>query len=1393
MNESQFAEIINYGLSAVWQRIYVRHLKYLYKNFNKLDRQAVPDTEFVIIDYLYHEIAEALAVIARHNKQFDDFNLRYKSAASANMEKRFIIDYAKNMGASKQQLVLDQKAFSRWMGYDVMDGRHKKLVSESEQYLVFLLDAIARLVSKNIKAENSLKISFPAKLLDKLLYYTGDERIKIAALQALKKMLNAVGASGNKLMDESQIQFIYYASLNHDLPTWVQTAALDVLALSSDLIDEVLAERLGQNHGGDDLFVRHNAVGHFVQRFINGHGTIRLLQKIAVDESDYVRQKLALELRYLTTERGKDVLRQLLFKDEVDAVKASALLSFTSLSTKPLWLDILINFMQKCINEEESVYVLRAALHICACVMAALVQNKMYEEAGKWQENIEPAISHLHEEAASLAIRRYAAQVRESLWVYSKKWRLDYFNQMREKLLKLAPYQKTDADISIGEDEAFRVMSRFASKDFGFDINFDNTERLDSLAKSGFGVANTLSSGAQNRSVLNIREDSSAGMTSKSPAKTRLRVKRWQSFGLRLWRVLHEVKNPSIDKREGFTHSVARKYAGNIQLPSECMAELSETKVPGEPLFIETEGGYRPYVPLPDMVISSLKSSKPVKIFTSEGITEIYPPQQLKMRIKAYFTLSRNFSDYAKLRNWQEYAISPPSQYLVELSKLGFSFSFSTYADDKGRLYKADKAVMRFFPAFLPLPLIVMWGRFEDYFATVYQNTLTQLVIFMLALSAYFVGKQLFVGYKIRKIRAHIPLVIGGWGTRGKSGTERIKAALFSAMGFSVISKTTGCEAMLLHSYAYSKLRELFLFRSYDKATIWEQVQVLTIANKLGADVMLWECMGLTPTYVRIMQRSWMRDDISTITNTYPDHEDIQGPAGINIAEVMTNFIPQNSVLVTSEEQMLPILKNAANNINTKTVTTGWLAAGMITPDIKKRFPYEEHPHNIALVLKMAEELGISEAFALKEMADNVVLDLGVLKSYPIAKVMGRKLEFTNGMSANERLATLNNWNHAGFARQNHVDTPHIWTGVVINNRADRNARSQVFASIIVNDISADRFYLIGTNLDGLENYIEKAWREKFKHFTLEAEGKTAIQIFEGEALRIFVPTTMEIALKRTHAMLNGVDAKIAQSDVEVIWQIPDLLSGKIDPLYEEDCKKYIHNLKAEYEQYHAIKARLNKYKPGDDMDAVCKKQLGEWFKKRLYKIEDKYTSGNELITILAKDTPPGLFARIMGMQNIKGTGLDFVYAWQNWELCSSRMDTMRSDNLISSQKAAMDMVEFDKYNVLCVNKVNETISFMQNMRRDNDQVIREALSKISQNMQQCLNSFNELVHLSKIDKFIVPIRSFVEELLDSVDAVRRRKKANSIYNDLVNQRISHDRAIAELAFINKRQQGGWL
>lgn len=52
---------------------------------------------------------------------------------------------------------------------------------------------------------------------------------------------------------------------------------------------------------------------------------------------------------------------------------------------------------------------------------------------------------------------------------------------------------------------------------------------------------------------------------------------------------------------------------------------------------------------------------------------------------------------------------------------------------------------------------------------------------------------------------------------------------------------------------------------------------------------------------------------------------------------------------------------------------------------------------------------------------------------------------------------------------------------------------------------------------------------------------------------------------------------------------------------------------------------------------------------------------------------------------------------------------------------------------------------------------------------------------------------NLAEALLDPGQAIKRRKAANQIYQDLADERISHARAAIELQTLNKKQKGGWL
>jgi poly-gamma-glutamate synthase PgsB/CapB len=612
---------------------------------------------------------------------------------------------------------------------------------------------------------------------------------------------------------------------------------------------------------------------------------------------------------------------------------------------------------------------------------------------------------------------------------------------------------------------------------------------------------------------------------------------------------------------------------------------------------------------------------------------------------------------------------------------------------------------------------------------------------------------------------------------------------------------------MFLQAYPFGQMKEMFLFRPYDKATIWEQINVVRVAGRLKTDVMLWECMGLTPAYVRILQRSWMRDEFSTITNTYPDHEDLQGPAGINIPEVIGCFIPQKSTLITSEEQMLPILATEAGQQKTALHPVTWLEAGLIPSDVLQRFPYEEHPYNIALVLGLAERLGIDRDFALKEMADRVVPDLGVLKTYPVATLRTRRLEFTNGMSANERFGTISNWTRTGFDRQDCIKEPGVWLTTVVNNRADRVPRSQVFARILVNDLAADRHVLIGGNLNGLQGYIREAWSERAPQLSLwkdpaRPDPEEAVKVLEQQALQMRLPVKPELIQAHLRLMLSAQPQVSNLDELLACWDQPETLKERLAPLNLGEIETAIlNNLQHELRlsrEYEAFAQEVGKATPeqADALDQRFRELLQKWFQTKLIVVEDYYASGNQIIELIAQHTPPGFLNRIMGIQNIKGTGLDFVYRWQAWQACYNAAQPLRAaDNSVLTPQMLAPLAAFQDYGVLCAEHVRDTVARIKASGLPHPTHLVQELDGILERLNAAMDAIEQKMKSSggMQGGWFTTFLMRLEEFLDAGDAVRRRGQADRIYEDLIAERISRERAVTELQALTQRQKGGWL
>lgn len=718
------------------------------------------------------------------------------------------------------------------------------------------------------------------------------------------------------------------------------------------------------------------------------------------------------------------------------------------------------------------------------------------------------------------------------------------------------------------------------------------------------------------------------------------------------------------------------------------------------------------------------------------------------------------------------------------------------------------------------------------------------LSLVLAALLVVQIGIVWWIWRRTRRRRRRVPLVIGGWGTRGKSGTERCKAALFHAYGANVVSKTTGCEAMIIAAMPRQPAEEIFLFRPMEKATIYEQVQVLQAAERLGCEVFLYECMALNPRYVEVLQDGWMHDDYGTLTNAYPDHEDVQGPAGRNVAEVIGGFAPRATVTWTCERQMLPILQEVGRPRQARLRPVAVSDAEMITDDVLQRLPYQEHPANLALLVHLAREFGVDDDFVLKEVADHLVPDLGVLRTFPALHVAGRELRFTNGMSANERLGALGNWRRLGFDRHRCRLAPQEWIVCVLNNRADRIPRSKVFAAMVAEDLAAHAFVLIGTNVGGLVAAIDEAVEAAAERWQVaDCRDRAALdrrlgQVCERLKLvaRHAVDCTFHVRcvllacsqpVERVDAWLQGPvwrqvmaqaeavrgdEAERASDALRAAWQAvrPSCLADWApawqersealprDRLGVDQAIEQVGRFWRQYRQCCSLQrglvAELGAEGLSPAADGILRRFVAVYRREQLVVIEDPQATGDQVIQTIVTSVPPGHAAHCLGMQNIKGTGLDFAYRWVallrvsqwSWDLRSPLPERRRA--AVREILTAGDWHYFDSHVALAALVAARADERWQ--AADEQALLDRAIAHLRQQVDSCGQGLDQ-VQVER--RWYDILATICEPPLDVIDSIIRRVAFQRTLADFVRGRLARARTAATMQGLVKRQKGGWL
>jgi poly-gamma-glutamate synthase PgsB/CapB len=851
---------------------------------------------------------------------------------------------------------------------------------------------------------------------------------------------------------------------------------------------------------------------------------------------------------------------------------------------------------------------------------------------------------------------------------------------------------------------------------------------------------------------------------------------------------------------------------GHLRAPPRGLAEVTATRVPGERVLSDVRGDWGRHVPLvDDLLASGILSSEPTKIVSPLGTTVISPPKSVFRRVAAWLRLSVRYAQFVELRRR---ALDAPEDPL----KRGFVDRVEGETGIRIRFIPHRSVRPLGPPPELPdiasamlLPAVQVLDDasrdFLHYLTSPLGNRLPHVGAYVGAIFVGMIARAVATRRSVDADRKAMGLVIGGWGTRGKSGTERLKAALFQGLGFEVLVKTTGCEAMFIHAIPGVRAHEVFLYRPYDKATVWEQRSVLRLARRFGARVFLWECMALQPELVNLLQDQWMRDDYSTITNAYPDHEDVQGPAGIDVADVISEFVPTRGRLFTAEDQMLPLIRERAKHRGTSVRAVGEREAALISDDILARFPYHEHPKNIALVSALAQAFGIPAAVALAEMADHVVPDLGVLKTYPRVTYEGRSLAFTNGMSANERTGALSNWTRMGFDRHDTDAEPARWIITVVNNRADRVARSEVFARFIVEDIDAHRHVLIGTNLPGLVGFIREALERHLdairpsRDLPEDPSSRKGILLDRiGAAfLRLKIGTLDVASVERELRELNLPalpspildDALVPRSPEEGLSEARAAVDARLPADYPVDARPFVVASIARRRAARAVYTAVDAWSETDRgrIDRVFHDAYTAIFGERLVPLRDATLTGDQIVDVVARSAPPGARVDIIGLQNIKGTGLDFVYRWVSLDAVTRAVEQIRSGSDTLRDEGVRTLFAHDDYGLIDSTHALEKLRPLRGIGSEEQASILEALVQL---LEVVARERRDALATVRSPAFGDRVRRVIGSTLDYLDSMGRQSKAKRILGELVAGRMSHATAAVEMRAVVARAKGAW-
>ena len=352
------------------------------------------------------------------------------------------------------------------------------------------------------------------------------------------------------------------------------------------------------------------------------------------------------------------------------------------------------------------------------------------------------------------------------------------------------------------------------------------------------------------------------------------------------------------------------------------------------------------------------------------------------------------------------------------------------------------------------------------------------------AATAGLIGLGALENHLHKRALGRIPIRIHVSGTRGKSSVTRLLAAGLRGAGIRSAAKTTGTLARMILPDG----REVPVFRP-SGANIMEQKRIVAAACDLDVEALVIECMALNPGLHWISENKLVKATHGIITNAREDHLDVMGPTDHHVAQCLAGMIPVKGTLYTAELIHRHIFEEAARDRGTTCYVVEEPSVASVTDKELAGFSYLEHAENVALCIRVLEDLGIDRETAIQGMWQ-ARPDPGALTEHEI-DFFGRKIVFINGFAANDPLSTERIWRKS---LESHPKRDQLIA--VFNMRGDRPERTNQLARRTDFWHIADKIVLMGSGAHAFARLASKTEVDSGKF--IFADFDRADEIFEA-------------------------------------------------------------------------------------------------------------------------------------------------------------------------------------------------------------------------------------------------------------------------------------------------------